>query len=217
MKPLSFILALATLCSCVSHSQPVYLGQLKSSAVDSQDAQAYGTLQKAVVLANDFLDKAPFVKGYPAEKAYFDWGVNDIILRLGNELAPRYDLVITLEEDWLPAQPTPPHWQSATQHSPSALPYWLAVTPSSLSALPATKYPSHWPQTVSDNTFIPLPEVRMAAALLSESVVMRKIQASGEIDDWLNYILLDTGTNSGWGDNRAALTEQAFYQWHAGL
>ena len=184
MKPLSFILAIAALGSCVSYSQPVYLGQLERSDVDSQDAQAYATLQKAVGLANDFLDKSPFVNDHPAEKAHFDLGVNHIILRLGNELVARYDLVITLHTAWLPT---------------------------------TTTYPQHWPRVANDNAFLQLPEARMAAALLSESVAMRQIQASGKIDDWLNYTLLDAGTNSGRGGNRAALTAQAFYQWYPGL
>ena len=78
MKPLSFILALATLGSCAS--QPVYLSQLRDADAGSQDSQAYETLQEAVALANDFLANSPLAKGYPAEKASFDLGLNNIIL-----------------------------------------------------------------------------------------------------------------------------------------
>jgi len=184
MKPLSFILAIAALGSCVSYNQPVSLGQLRHSDAASQDAQAYDTLQKAVGLANDFLEKSPLVTGHPAEKAHFDFGVNNIILRLGNELVTRYDLVITIHRASRPAKPA---------------------------------YPQHWPRPASDNPFLQLPEARMAAALLSKSVAMRQIQAKGKVDDWLDYDLLGAGTWSGWGGNRPALTEQAFYQWHAGL
>lgn len=183
MKPLSFILAAATLSSCVSHSKPVYLGQLRDAEIGSEDSRAYDTLQKAVILANTFLSSSPLADGYPAENAHFYLGVNNIILHLGSELVPRYDLVIPLYRASLPA---------------------------------------------SDNAFMQLPDSLMAANLLRISVVMREIQASGEIDDWLNYALLGAdkimnytllgaGINSGWGDKRAELTEQAFYQWQAGL
>ena len=175
MKPLYLILAATTLSSCASNSQPVYLGQLRSAEIGSQDSRAYDALQEAVLLANAFLSSSPLADGYPAENAHFDLGVNNIILHLGSELVPRYDLVLTL-----------------------------------------------------DRASLQLPEVRMAAALLSTSVIIRQMQASGEIDDWLNYALLGAdiimnytllgaGINSGWGDKRAELTEQAFYQWRARL
>ena len=74
----------------------------------------------------------------------------------------------------------------------------------------------------SDNAFLQLPSVSMAATLLRQSAVMREIQARGEIDYWLNYALLGVDANRDWSDNshvdkRAALTGQAFYQWHAEL
>ena len=178
MKPLYLILAATTLSSCASHSQPVYLGQLRGAEIDSQDSRAYDTLQGAMLLANAFLSSSPLADGYPAENAHFDLGVNNIILHLGNELVPRYDLVLALDRESLQ-----------------------------------------------------LPEARMAAALLSTSVIVRQMQASDKIDDWLNYALLSAErhydwinytllrahTNSDWGDNRAELTEHAFYQWQSGL
>ena len=74
----------------------------------------------------------------------------------------------------------------------------------------------------SDNAFLKLPAMRMAATLLRQSVVMREIQARGEVDYWLNYTLLGLDINRGYRNNshvdkRAALTEQAFYQWYPGL
>ena len=91
MKPLSFLLAIAILGSCAS--QTVYLSQLRDSDAGSQDSQAYETLQEAVALANDFLANSPLAKGYPAEDASFDLGLNNIILRLKGE----YDLVVSIK------------------------------------------------------------------------------------------------------------------------
>jgi hypothetical protein len=76
--------------------------------------------------------------------------------------------------------------------------------------------------TASDNAFLKLPALRMAALLLRQSVVMREIQARGEVDYWLNYTLLGLDMNRAYRNNshvdkRAALTEQAFYQWYPGL
>lgn len=201
MKPLSFILALATLGSCAS--QAVYLSQLRDSAAGSQDSQAYKTLQEAVVLANDFLASSPLAKGYPAENAHFDLGLNDIILRLDNE----YDLVVSIKQAY---------WGDLRFVAGED------VQADADGIVVAMSVDDRESDVVSNNAFLKLPAVRMAATLLRQSVVMREIQARGEVDYWLNYTLLGVDANRDWGDNshvdkRAALTGQAFYQWHSEL
>jgi|TARA_B110000438_G_C15720663_1_gene609651 hypothetical protein len=201
MKPLSFILALATLSSCAS--QTIYLSQLRDADTGSQDAQAYNTLQEAVMLANDFLASSPLAKGYPAENAHFGLGLNNIILRLDNE----YDLVVSIKRAY---------WgdlRFVTGEDVQADADGIVV---------AMGVGGRQSDAASNNAFLKLPAAHMAATVLRQSVVMREIQARGEVDYWLNYTLLGIDTNRDWGDNshvdkRAALTEQAFYQWHAGL
>ena len=201
MKPLSFILALATLSSCAS--QTIYLSQLRDADTGSQDAQAYNTLQEAVMLANDFLASSPLAKGYPAENAHFDLGLNNIILRLDNE----YDLVVSIKRAY---------WgdlRFVTGEDVQADADGIVV---------AMGVGGRQSDAASNNAFLKLPAAHMAATVLRQSVVMREIQARGEVDYWLNYTLLGIDTNRDWGDNShvdkcAALTEQAFYQWHAGL
>ena len=201
MKPLSFILALATLGSCAS--QTVYLSQLRDSDAGSQDSQAYDTLQEAVMLANDFLASSPLAKGYPAENAHFDLGLNNIILRLDNE----YDLVVSIKRAY---------WGDLR---------FIAgedVQADADGIVVAMSVDDRESDAASDNAFLKLPAMRMAATLLRQSVVMREIQTRGEVDYWLNYALLGLDINRGYRDNshvdkRAALTEQAFYQWYPGL
>ena len=201
MRPLSFILALATLSSCAS--QTIYLSQLRDADTGSQDAQAYNTLQEAVMLANDFLASSPLAKGYPAENAHFDLGINNIILRLDNE----YDLVVSIKRVY---------WGD---------PRFFAgedVRADADGIVVVMSVDDRESDTVSNNAFLKLSAAHMAATLLRQSVVMREIQARGEVDYWLNYTLLGIDTNRDWGDNshvdkRAALTEQAFYQWLPGL
>ena len=201
MRPLSFILALATLSSCAS--QTIYLSQLRDADAGSQDAQAYNTLQEAVMLANDFLASSPLAKGYPAENAHFDLGINNIILRLDNE----YDLVVSIKRVY---------WGD---------PRFFAgedVRADADGIVVVMSVDDRESDTVSNNAFLKLSAAHMAATLLRQSVVMREIQARGEVDYWLNYTLLGIDTNRDWGDNshvdkRAALTEQAFYQWLPGL
>ena len=201
MKPLSFILAIAALGSCAS--QTVYLSQLRDSAAGSQDSQAYDTLQEAVILANDFLANSPLAKGYPAEEAYFDLGLNNIILRLKGE----YDLVVSIKRAY---------WGDLR---------FIAgedVQADADGIVVAMSVDDREGDAASDNAFLKLPAMRMAATLLRQSVVMREIQARGEVDYWLNYTLLGLDINRAYRNNshvdkRAALTEQAFYQWSPGL
>ena len=201
MKPLSFILALAALSSCAS--QTIYLGQLRDADAGSQDAQAYNTLQEAVVLANDFLASSPLAKGYPAENAHFDLGLNNIILRLDNE----YDLVVSIKQAY---------WGDLR---------FIAGEDVQVDAdgiVVARSVNGRESNAASNNAFLKLPATHMAATLLRQSVVMREIQARGEVDYWLNYTLLGLDINRAYRNNshvdkRAALTEQAFYQWHPGL
>ena len=201
MKPLSFILALATLGSCAS--QTIYLGQLRDADAGSQDAQAYNTLQEAVVLANDFLASTKLAKGYPAEGARFHLGLNNIILRLENE----YDLVVSIKRAY---------WGDLRFVAGED------VQADADGIVVAMSGDDRESDAASDNAFLQLPSVSMAATLLRQSVVMREIQARGEIDYWLNYALLGVDANRDWSDNshvdkRAALIGQAFYQWHAEL
>lgn len=201
MKPLSFILALAALSSCAS--QTISLSQLRDADIGSQDAQAYNTLQEAVMLANDFLASSPLAKGYPAENAHFDLGLNNIILRLDNE----YDLVVSIKRAY---------WGDLRFVAGEDV---QADADGIVVAMSADDRES---DAASDNAFLQLPPVSMAATLLRQSAVMREIQARGEIDYWLNYALLGVDANRDWSDNshvdkRAALTGQAFYQWHAEL
>ena len=201
MKPLSFLLAIAILGSCAS--QTVYLSQLRDSDAGSQNSQAYETLQEAVALANDFLANSPLAKGYPAENAHFDLGLNNIILRLDNE----YDLVVSIKRAY---------WGDLrfiagedVQADADGIVVAMSVNDRESGA-------------ASDNAFLKLPAMRMAATLLRQSVVMREIQTRGEVDYWLNYTLLGLDINRAYRNNshvdkRAALTEQAFCQWHAGL
>ena len=201
MKPLSFILALAALSSCAS--QTIYLSQLRDADTGSQDAQAYNTLQEAVMLANDFLASSPLAKGYPAENAHFDLGLNNIILRLDNE----YDLVVSIKRAY---------WGDLRFVAGED------VQADADGIVVAMSVDHRESDAASNNAFLKFPATQMAAALLRQSVVMREIQARGEVDYWLNYALLGIDANRDWGDNshvdkRAALTEQAFYQWHPGL
>lgn len=201
MKPLSFILALATLSSCAS--QTIYLSQLRDADTGSQDAQAYNTLQEAVMLANDFLASSPLAKGYPAENAHFGLGLNNIILRLDNE----YDLVVSIKRAY---------WGDLRFVAGED------VQADADGIVVAMSVDDRESDAASDNAFLQLPSVSMAATLLRQSAVMREIQARGEIDYWLNYALLGVDANRDWSDNshvdkRAALTGQAFYQWHAEL
>ena len=201
MKPLSFILALVALGSCAS--QTVYLSQLRDSDAGSQDSQAYEALQEAVALANDFLASSPLAKGYPAENAHFDLGLNNIILRLDNE----YDLVVSIKQAY---------WGDLRFVAGEDV---QADADGIVAAMSVNDRES---DTASDNAFLKLPALRMAALLLRQSVVMREIQARGEVDYWLNYTLLGLNINRAYRNNshvdkRAALTEQAFYQWYPGL
>jgi len=199
MKTLAFALTLATLSSCAS--QTIYLGQLRDSDVGSQDSIAYSTLKEAAVLANDFLANSPLAKGFPAENARFDLGLNNVILRLDNE----YDLVVSIKRA-----------------------YWgdlrfvvgLDVQADADGIVAAHRADDSSSEYASDNEFFKLNSVDMAAALLRQSVVMREIQARGELDYWLNYTLLGVDLNRDWRDKshvdmRATLTEKAFRQWHA--
>lgn len=199
MKTLAFALTLATLSSCAS--QTIYLSQLRDSDVGSQDALAYSTLKEAAVLANDFLANSLLAKGFPAENARFDLGLNNIILRLDNE----YDLVVSIKRA-----------------------YWgdlrfvvgLDVQADADGIVAAHRANGSSSEYASDNEFFKLNSVDMAAALLRQSVVMREIQARGELDYWLNYTLLGVDLNRDWRDKshvdmRATLTEKAFRQWHA--
>ena len=201
MKPLSFILALAALSSCAS--QTIYLSQLRDADTGSQDAQAYNTLQEAVMLANDFLASSPLAKGYPAENAHFDLGLNNIILRLDNE----YDLVVSIKRAY---------WGDLRFVAGED------VQADADGIVVAMSVDDRESDAASDNAFLKLPAMRMAATLLRQSVVMREIQARGEVDYWLNYTLLGLDINRAYRNNshvdkRAALTEQAFYQWYPGL
>jgi len=201
MNPLSLILVIATLGSCAS--QPVYLSQLRDASAGSQDAQAYATLQEAVILANDFLASSPLAKGYPAENASFDLGLNNIILRLDNE----YDLVVGIKRAY---------WGDLRFVAGED------VQADADGIVVAMSVDDRESATASNNAFLNLPALRMAAILLRQSVVMREIQARGEVDYWLNYALLGLNVNRAYRNNshvdkRAALTEQAFYQWYPGL
>jgi len=201
MKPLSFLLAIAILGSCAS--QTVYLSQLRDSDAGSQDSQAYETLQEAVVLANDFLASPTLAKGYPAEGARFHLGLNNIILRIENE----YDLVVSIKRAY---------WGDLRFVAGED------VQADADGIVVAMSVDDRGSDAASDNAFLKLPAMRMAATLLRQSVVMREIQARGEVDYWLNYTLLGLDINRGYRNNshvdkRAALTEQAFYQWQAGL
>ena len=201
MKPLSFLLAIAILGSCAS--QTVYLSQLRDSDAGSQNSQAYETLQEAVVLANDFLASPTLAKGYPAEGARFHLGLNNIILRIENE----YDLVVSIKRAY---------WGDLRFVAGED------VQADADGIVVAMSVDDRGSDAASDNAFLKLPAMRMAATLLRQSVVMREIQARGEVDYWLNYTLLGLDINRGYRNNshvdkRAALTEQAFYQWQAGL
>ena len=201
MKPLSFLLAIAILGSCAS--QTVYLSQLRDSDAGSQNSQAYETLQEAVVLANDFLASATLAKGYPAEGARFHLGLNNIILRIENE----YDLVVSIKRAY---------WGDLRFVAGED------VQADADGIVVAMSVDDRGSDAASDNAFLKLPAMRMAATLLRQSVVMREIQARGEVDYWLNYTLLGLDINRGYRNNshvdkRAALTEQAFYQWYPGL
>jgi hypothetical protein len=154
-------------------------------------------------LANDFLANSPSAKGYPAEEAHFDLGLNNIILRLKGE----YDLVVSIKRAY---------WGDLR---------FIAgedVQADADGIVVAMSVNNRESDTASDNAFLKLPALHMAALLLRQSVVMREIQARGEVDYWLNYALLGLDINRGYRDNshvdkRAALTEQAFYQWYPGL
>jgi hypothetical protein len=197
MKTLSLILTLALLSSCAT--QTVYLHQLRDGGAGSKPAHVYSELEKAVELANGFLNNSSFAKGFPAEGAQFELGVNNILLRLENE----YDLTVAIETtywgDWRFM------FGSGVQSSANGL-------------IAAHRPDGERTDDITDNEFLQLDASNMAAILLRQSAIMREIRARGEIDYWLNYKLLGIDPARGWGEDshvnkRGVLTEQAFRLW----
>jgi hypothetical protein len=137
-------------------------------------------------------------KGFPAENARFELGINNIILRLENE----YDLTIALEVAYWG------DWRFIFGGDVQATEHGL------ISAIDIEGNGPH------DNLFLATGAADMAGTLLKQCSIMREIQARGEVDYWLNYKLLGVDPGRGWGQNshvnlRGVLTERAFLQWLA--
>jgi hypothetical protein len=174
---------------------------LRDSAAGSDEQRAYSELKEAVILANDFLTNSEMAKGFPAENAHFDLGVNNIILRLDNE----YDLVVALEVSYWG------DWRFIFGND---------VQSTSNGLLAAHRADGELDDDITDNEFLKLAAVEMASTLLKRSAIMREMHARGEIDYWLNYKLLGLDPSRGWGQNshvnlRGELTAQAFTKWHS--
>lgn len=199
MKTLSLILTLALFSSCAT--QTVYLHQLRDGGAGSKPAHVYAELETAVELANGFLDTSSFAKGFPAEGAKFELGINNIILRLENE----YDLTVAIETTY---------WGD-----------WRFIFGSDVQSSADGLLAAHRPDgkntdDITDNEFLKLDAGNMAAILLRQSAIMREIRARGEIDYWLNYKLLGIDPARGWVEGahvnkRGVLTEKAFRLWLA--
>ena len=201
MKTLTIITALTLLGSCAARG--VYLHQLRDSAVGSNEQRIYSELKEAVILANGFLTDSEMAKGFPAENAYFDLGINNIILRLDNE----YDLVVALEISYWG------NWRFIFIGRDD-------VQSASNGLLAAHRNDVELTDDITDNEFLKLDAPEIASKLLKRSVIMREMHARGEIDHWLNYKLIGSSLRHGWGQNshvnlRGELTAQAFTKWHS--
>ncbi|MBC8371408.1 MAG: hypothetical protein H8E25_15505 [Planctomycetes bacterium] len=198
MKTISLILALSVFGSCAT--QTVYLHQLRAGEAGSEEALVYDEIQKAVALANEFLANSKYAKGFPAESAHFDLGLSNIILRLENE----YDLIVAIETSY---------WGDLR------FLFGADVQASDHGIIAAHRPDYVLDDDITDNEFFHLHFLKMAGTLLRQSVVMREIQARGELDFWLNYKLLGIDPGRGWNKNshvyeRANLTEKAFLLWY---
>jgi len=198
-RPLA-LLVLLGLASC--STQPVRLAELREADAGSIEAGAYLNLEQGIALANEFLARSRFSRGFPAEQASFSLGLNDILLHLKGEGVE----VLRIE--------------TAGWGDPRTA-IGDGVHPTEEGFLSArTTGPTATGSDSADATFLRLPPEKMAAILLRQAATMREIKARGELDYWLNYDLLGLNPSSGWMgnnvvDRRANAVDAAFQQWLA--
>lgn len=195
LLPLSAALGLAS-CS----TEPVRLVELREADAGTVEQAAYANLEQAVTLANEFLARSRFSRGFPAEQANFTLGLNDILLHLKGEGVE----VLRIETaGWGDPRVIFGDGVHPTEHGFMSARTTGAASTGSDSA---------------DAAFLRLAPEQMAAVLLRQATVMREIKARGELDYWLNYDLLGLNPSSGWMDGnivdrRAYMVESAFFQW----
>lgn len=196
-RPLALLpILLVAACS----SEPVRLHKLRDADQGTADRDAYGRLEQAVALANEFLSTSQYARGFPAEEARFSLGLNDLLLHLkGEGIVP-----LRIETSgWGDLRTT----------------FGDGVHPNEHGFLTARRTNDDATgEGTSDAAFLQLEVVDMAAVLLRQAATMREIQARGEFDYWLNYDLLGLNPESGWMegnvvDRRAYAVQAGFFQW----
>lgn len=186
------------LASC--SAEPVRLVELREADAGTIERAAYANLEEGVALANEFLARSRFSRGFPAESASFSLGLNDVLLHLENE---------GIEELRI---------ETAGWGDPRLI-FGDGVHPTEHGFLSArTTGSASTGSDSADAAFLRLSPEQMAAVLLRQATTMREIQARGELDYWLNYDLLGLNPSSGWMgnnvvDRRAHAVEAAFFQW----
>ena len=201
LTPLLLPLA-ATLGLAACSAEPVRLYQLREADAGTIERQAYANLEQGVGLANDFLSRSRFARGFPAEQASFSLGLNDILLHLQGEGVE----VLRIE---------------TTGWGDPRTVFGDGLHPTEDGFLTARATgPGSTGDSSADATFLRLPPEQLAAALLRQATTMREIKARGELDYWMNYDLLGLNPSAPWWgenlvDRRAHAVEAAFYQWLA--